>query len=156
MYSNIYLAPWENFLSSEWIKRKKEKSQPHHFTRVCRFVSNKLWWVNLRMHLFFCFKVTFKWKKNCQIARLRQLYSRKYRVQQISAHICDRGGGFDGWKKTTSRFHLSALRVFFFFSQYKVLSVFNLTHFDWLPAHFRKCSGTQLIRGSIRGYFVFQ
>ena len=28
--------------------------------------------------------------------RLRQLYSRKYRVQQISAHICDRGGGIDG------------------------------------------------------------
>ena len=28
--------------------------------------------------------------------RLRQLYSRKYRAQQILAHICDRGGGIDG------------------------------------------------------------
>ena len=48
-----------------------------------------------------CFKVslTIKWKKkkNCQIDK-RQLYSRislgKYRVQQISAHICDYEGGF--------------------------------------------------------------
>ena len=26
-----------------------------------------------------------------------------------------------------------------------VLPVFNLTHFDWLPAHFRKCSDAQLL-----------
>ena len=33
-----------------------------------------------------------------------------------------------------------------------VLPVFNLTHFDLLPSHFRKCSDTQLIRGC----FAFQ
>ena len=27
-----------------------------------------------------------------------------------------------------------------------MLPVFNLTNFDWLPVHFRKCSDAQLIR----------
>ena len=32
-----------------------------------------------------------------------------------------------------------------------MLPVFNLTQFEWLPAHFWKCSDAQLIRG----YFAF-
>ena len=31
------------------------------------------------------------------------------------------------------------------FCRMTVLPVFNLTHFDWLPAHFRKCSDAQLL-----------
>ena len=42
-----------------------EKKQPHPFTRVCQFASNKLWQVNLGVKLLVCFKVSFtiKWKK---------------------------------------------------------------------------------------------
>ena len=44
----------------------------------------------------------------------------KYRVQQLSAHICDRGGGsvaaisFPAKKTTALSFHSSALHVFVF------------------------------------------
>ena len=39
-----------------------------------------------------------------------------------------------------------------FFCQKTVLSVFNVTHFDWFIANFQKCSDTQLIMGC----FAFQ
>ena len=54
------------------------------------------------------------------VAILKDLSFRKYRVQQISAHICDRGGGvveansFLPEKITVSPFHSSALHVFVF------------------------------------------
>mgnify|MGYP006891516542 FL=1 len=35
------------------------------------------------------------------------------------------------------------------FSGKTELPVFNLTHFYWLPAYFRKCSEAQIIRGCI-------
>ena len=72
------------------------------------------------------------------------------RVEQISAHISDRAGGFVeaisllAEKKTASLFHSPALRVFVFVGE---LSVFNLTHFDGclliacshLPLKIEKC-----------------
>ena len=48
-------------------------------------------------------------------------------------------------KKTASLFHSSALHVFFLSEDSP--SGFISTHFVWLPARFRKCSETQLIRG---------
>lgn len=73
-------------------------------------------------------------------------------TQQISAHICDHRGGFVkaisflAEKKTASIFHSLALCV----------SVFNFTHFDWLPAHFSKCSDTQLIRQTRSFSFILK
>ena len=34
-----------------------------------------------------------------------------------------------------------------YFCRKTVPPVFHLTHFDWLPAHFRKCGDAQLNRG---------
>ena len=56
--------------------------------------TTELWWVNLRMQLFVA--SIYDQMEEEFSNRLRQLYSRKYRVQQISAHICDRGEGIDG------------------------------------------------------------
>ena len=77
----------------------------------------------------------------------------KYSVQQISAHICERGGGFVEVysflaEKKKKLFHRFTHRLnVCLFRWITVLPVFNLTHFDRLPAHFRKCSDTQLTRG---------
>ena len=93
----------------------KKIATPFH---QCRFVSNTLWQVNLQVQSFVASK--FRLRSNG-------------RVEQISAHISDRAGGFVeaisllAEKKTASLFHSPALRVFAFVGE---LSVFNLTHFD--------------------------
>ena len=73
-------------------------------------------------------------------------------MQQISAHICERGGGFvEAYSFLAEKkklFHRFTHRLnVCLFRWITVLPVFNLTHFDRLPAHFRKCSDTQLTRG---------
>ena len=62
-------------------------------------------------------------------------------MQQKSAHICDRGGGcvdaisFQAEKKNCLTVSLIG-STYVCFCQKTVLPVFNLTHFDWLSAHF--------------------
>ena len=57
-------------------KKTKQRKQPHRFTRVCRFASNKLWRAN-HSECSCLFKVLFtiKRKKSCQTNN-QQLYSR--------------------------------------------------------------------------------
>ena len=57
-------------------QKTKTKKQPHRFTRVCRFASNKLWRAN-HSECSCLFKVLFmiKRKKSCQTNN-QQLYSR--------------------------------------------------------------------------------
>ena len=57
-------------------KKTKQRKQPHRFTRVCRFASNKLWRAN-HSECSCLFKVSFtiKRKKSCQTNN-QQLYSR--------------------------------------------------------------------------------
>ena len=140
-----------------WWTRKKGKKTSHTVSPECADLhqTTELWWVNLRMQLFVA--SIYDQMEEEFSNRLRQLYSRKYRVQQISAHICDSGGGFDGWKKYYLAVSLIGSTWFLFFIFYfssiffchrKVLPVFKLTHFDWLLTHFRKCSDTQLISGT--------
>ena len=78
------------------IKRK----QPHRFTRVCQFASNKSWRVNLQVQLLVASKYRLRpngSKNNKFSSRLTAVILKdfgSYRAQRILAHICDRGGGF--------------------------------------------------------------
>ena len=70
-------------------------------------------------------------------------------MQQISAHICDRGGGFveanSFLAKKKTCFAVSLIgSTCVCFCRMTELPVFYLTHFDWLPDHFRKFSDAQL------------
>ena len=71
-------------------------------------------------------------------------------MQQISAHICDRRGCFV--EAISFQDEITCLTVSLIgstcvcFRRRTVLPVFNLTNFDWLPVHFRKCGDAQLIR----------
>ena len=83
-----------------------EKKQPHRFTGICRFASNEIWRVNLRVQLFVGVWINSSCTQGFPFG--------KYTVEQISAHICDRGGGlsklFLFWlKKTASPFHSSCV-----------------------------------------------
>ena len=66
----------------------------------------------------------------------------KYRVQQISAHSCDRGGGFVEAISFLAEKNCLAVSLIgstcVCFCRKTVLPVFNLTQFDWLPAHLRE------------------
>ena len=69
-------------------------------------------------------------------------------MQQISAHICDRGGGFveaNSFLAKKNLFHRFTYRLYvcLFLSDDRT-SGFYLIHFDWLPDHFRKFSDAQL------------
>ena len=80
---------------------------------------------------------------------------RKYRLQQISAHICDCGGGcvdavsFPA-ETTAAPVQSSALRVFVFIGRL-CFRFFYLTHFVWLPATFRNV----VTRNSSEGVLLF-
>ena len=96
---------------------------------------------------------TIKWKKKEKLSnRLTAAILKDFRFKNMecsaSAHICDRRGGIveanSFLAKKKKLFHSWTLRVFFF-CRMTVLPVFNSTHFDWLPAHFRKCSDAQLL-----------
>ena len=68
-------------------------------------------------------------------------------MQRISSYLWPqrrycRSQFFSGQKKKTVSLMDSTC---VFFCRMTVLPVFNLTHFDWLPAHFRKCSDAQLL-----------
>ena len=78
------------------MNKKKRKKTSHTVSPECADLhqTTELWWVNLRMQLFVA--SIYDQMEEEFSNRLRQLYSRKYRVQQISAHICNSGGGFDG------------------------------------------------------------
>ena len=70
-------------------------------------------------------------------------------MQQIFAHICDRGGGFveanSFLAKTKTCFTVPLIgSACVCFCRMTELPVFNITHFDWLPDHFRKLSDAQL------------
>ena len=96
---------------------------------------------------------TIKWKKKEKLSnRLTAAILKDLRFKNMecsaSAHICDRRGGIveansflAKKKKTVSLMDSTCV----FFCRMTVLPVFNLTHFDWLPAHFRKCSDAQLL-----------
>ena len=51
---------------------------------------------------------------------------------------------FSSWKKTASLSLIDSTCVCF--CRKTVLPIFNSTHIDWLPVHFRKCRDAQLIR----------
>ena len=93
---------------------------------------------------------TIKWKKKEKLSnRLTAVILKDFRFKNMecsaSAHIYDRRGGiveansFLVKKKTVSLIDSTCV------CRMTVLPVFNLTHFDWLPAHFRKCSDAQLL-----------
>ena len=80
---------------------------------------------------------------------------RKYRLQQISTHICDYGGGFVDAisfpaETTAAPVQSSALRVFVFIRRL-CFRFFYLTHFVWLPATFRNA----VTRNSSEGVLLF-
>ena len=106
-----------------------EKKQPHRFTGICRFASNEIWRVNLRVQLFVVVWINSSCTQGFPFG--------KYTVEQISAHICDRGGGlsklFLFWLKKNC-FTLPLI-VCLFLSEDSA-SGFNSTHFYWLLAHF--------------------
>ena len=69
----------------------------------------------------------------------------------MPAHVCERGGSFVeaipflAKKKNCLTVSLISSTCPCF-CQKTVLPVFNLTHFDWLPIHLRKCREAQLVR----------
>ena len=98
------------------------EKQPHRFTRVCRFASNKLWWVNLRVQLFVASKYRLRLNGRKIVKSTKGSFTQgfsfeEYGLKQISAHICGCGRGFVeafsflALKKNGSPFHSSALRV---------------------------------------------
>ena len=81
---------------------------------------------------------------------------RKYRLQQISVHICDCGGGFvDATsfpaETTAAPVQSSALRVFVFIRRL-CFRFFLFNSFCLVTCYFPECSDAQLIRGC----FAFQ
>ena len=95
----------------------------HRFTRACRFASNKLWHVNLRVLLFVLQSMVYdQMKKNSQIARsqgaiikdcrLGNIECSKYQLIFVTRRRFCRSHLFPGWKKTASLFHVSALLLF--------------------------------------------
>ena len=132
------------------MNKKKRKKNSHTVSPECADLhqTTELWWVNLRMQLFVA--SIYDQMEEEFSNRLRQLYSRKYtEFSKYQLIFVTAEGVLTAEKSTASPFHLSSLRGFifylFFFCRRKVLPVFKLTHFDWLPTHFRKCSDTQLI-----------
>ena len=137
----IVSASAEKVLVKPYFSLMKKTATPFH---PCQFVSNTLWRVNLQVQSFVASK--YRLRLNGRIlSNGRKLSNRLtaaipkdfrsetiIRVEQISAHISDRAGGFVeaishlAKKKTASLFYSPALRVFVFVRE---LSVFNLTHF---------------------------
>ena len=101
-----------------WIRKKGKKPATPAVSPECADLhqTTELWWVNLRMQLFVA--SIYDQMEEELSNRLRQLYSRKYRVQQISAHICNSGGGFDRWKKYCLTVSLIVSTWFLFFIFY--------------------------------------
>ena len=125
-----------------------------------QFASNKLWRVHLRVQLF----VTLKYRLRSNGERkngeeklsnrltaviLKDFHLERQSVVNISSYLWPRrrfcrSHFFSGWKKKTVSLMGSKCVCL---CQKAVLPVFYLTHFDWISAHFRKCSDAHIIRG---------
>ena len=113
--------------------------------------------VNLRVQLFVALKNPIKWKEKEELSnRLKAAILKDFRSENI---VCSKYQLiFMSAEEVLSQFILFWLKKKLFhrfthrlnvclFRWITVLPVFNLTNFDRLPAHFRKCSDTQLTRG---------
>ena len=135
------------------MNKKKRKKTSHTVSPECADLhqTTELWWVNTFECSCLLLQFTIKWKRNCHIDygsyTQENIECSKYQLIFVTAEEV-----LTAEKSTASPFHLSSLRGFYFLSIFfchrKVLPVFKLTHFDWLPTHFRKCSDTQLISGT--------
>ena len=131
-----------------WWKKKQTK-QPATLFHQSMPVCIKQIMACKPLSAFIChFKVSFtiKWKKSCQTIYIK-LYSRifvwKYRLYYILAHICDRRGDFVediSFLAEEQNFPTVSLigSTCVCFCRKTLLLVFNLTQFDWLPAHLRE------------------
>ena len=84
-------------------------------------------------------------------AILKDFHLERQSVVNISSYLrpqrrfC-RSHFFSGWKKNCLTVSLMGSKCVCLCRK-AVLPVFYLTHFDWISAHFRKCSDAHIIRG---------
>ena len=95
----IVFASAENVLVKPFFFVNKKKRKKHTVSpdMVCRFASNKLWRVKLRVLLFVLQSIVSFGKKkpsNKLTASILKDCRLENRVQQTSANICDHGEGF--------------------------------------------------------------
>ena len=131
-------------------------------TRIC--VSRERFGTNIiagkpSSTVFCCLKVSFtiKWKKKEKLSnrltaailkefRLENMECRKYQLIFVTAEeVLSKPIFFSGWTKNCFTVSLTGSTCVCF-CRMTMVPVFNLTHFDWLPTHFRKCSDAQILR----------
>ena len=120
---NVLVKPFLSLMKTKTKTNIKTKN-PDRLTRVCRFASNKLWRVKLRMLLFVLQSIVYDQLEEKQSNRLTAAILKDYYLENLECRkhqlIFGTAGRFlrssfvPGWKKkTTLLFHSSTLCVFF-------------------------------------------
>ena len=142
---NSYLPQQRTFWWSHFFRWWKK--YPHRFTRVFRFASNKLWRVNLRVQLFVTSKYRLRSNGKKKLSnRLMAVILKDFCSENLECsknqlifvtaeEVLSMPFLFRLKKKNCLTVSLIG-STYVCFCQKTVLPVFNLTHFDWLSAHF--------------------